>query len=374
MNKKEISEIRRRVRPDKSNIRHIYGCYVNSNKEIISKFDESLGLMDKDGQEKYVSLLKKALSGTPGKNLVNLSFTTKQVAGSDEHKLLSALRRTELKDALILDEFYSCVVRGLDMGDLNYLILIAFDAYDVPKSSKTGEREESEDVFRYIICSICPVKTSKPVLHYSSEESRFENLSLAQIVASPEIGFMFPSFDDRSANIYSALFYTKDTKGIHEELIDAIFKTEVPMPAKRQQETFGSVVQKTLDRECTLDVVQAVHEELKDRIEIHKESKDPDPLELSYSEMADILEKSGMDGEQRDMFISECRENFGEDRPLSPENLVSTGKFEICTENVQIKADPSFSRFITTRVIDGKKYILIPADGEVAVNGIDIHI
>ena len=374
MNKKEVAEIRRRVNPDKSNIQHIYGCYVNSQKEIISKFDESLGLLERTEQEKYISLLKKALSGSLGKNLVDLSFTTRQVTDGDEHKLLSALRKSELKDDELLDRFYNCVVQSLDMGDLNYLILIAFDSYDVPHFGKSGELEESTDVFRYILCSICPVKTGKPLLHYSPDDERFESLSLAQIVSSPEVGFMFPTFDDRSTNIYDALFYTRDTKGIHEDLINAIFKTEVPMPARQQKEAFGNVIRETLSNDCRFNVVQAVHEELKERIELHKESKDPEPLTVTYDDLADILEKNGMDADRKDSFISGCKERFGEDKDLSPDNIIDSRKFEICTESVKINVDPAYSSFIKTQVIDGRKYILIPADSGVEVNGIEIKI
>lgn len=375
MNKKELNEIRKRVRPDRTNIQRIYGCYVNGSKEIISRFDESVGLLSKEEQEKYIGLLKKTLSGALGKNLQNINFTTRQVAEGEEHKLLSSMRRTGLKDPLILDEFYNSVVRSLSLDDSNYLILLAFDAYDVPSYNKNGEKtDESENVFNYILCCVCPVKTSKPVLHYSDEEKCFHNLSLSQIVGAPEIGFMFPAFDDRAANIYSALFYSRDTKGMHGEFIDAVFKTEVPMSPRQQQDAFTSVIAETLEKDCNFDVIQAVHEELRERIAVHKDSKDPEPLELTVEEVEEILEKSGMDGDKREDFISNCTEQFGKDKLLAPDNIISSKKFELATEQVKISVSPEFSGFIRTEVIDGKKYILIPADGNVEVNGINITI
>ena len=57
MNQKEVSELRRRFRPDKSAVSRIYGCYVNSSREIVSYLDESLGSMPQDEVEKYLSLL-----------------------------------------------------------------------------------------------------------------------------------------------------------------------------------------------------------------------------------------------------------------------------------------------------------------------------
>lgn len=375
MNKKELREIRRRVRPDRTNIQHIYGCYVNSQKEIISTFDESLGLLPKEEQEKYITILKKTLSGALGRNLLDISFTTRQVVDGDEHKLLTALRRTELKDAVLLDEFYKSVVAALNMENMNYLLLLAFDAYDVPKFDRNGEKDgESEEVFNYILCSVCPVKTGKPVLSYSSEENRFHNLSLSQVVASPELGFMFPAFDDRSANIYNALFYSRDTKGVHEDFIDAVFKTEAPLSPLQQKEAFSAAVSRSLEKECSFDVIQSVHEELRERIETHKESKDPEPLTVSAEEVCEILEKSGVSEESREAFAASCKEHFGDNKLISPDNIINSKKFEISTEKVKISVSPDYSAFIRTQIIDGKKYILIPAEAGAEINGIPVNI
>ena len=86
MNKKEISELRRRFKPEKNNISQVHGCYVNGKGEVISYIDESLRTMPQEEAEKYLSLLGKALSGTPGKNLIDIVFSTAQVVDSDEHR------------------------------------------------------------------------------------------------------------------------------------------------------------------------------------------------------------------------------------------------------------------------------------------------
>ena len=83
MNEKEISEIRRRFRPDRSGISHIRGCYVNENREIVSQFDQSLGLMSQEESEKLLAILRRTLSGTLGKNLADITFSTQQAVDSD---------------------------------------------------------------------------------------------------------------------------------------------------------------------------------------------------------------------------------------------------------------------------------------------------
>ena len=375
MNQKELNEIRRRIKPERSSIDHIYGCYVNSNREIISYIDESLGLLSKEETEKYLALMKKTLSGSLGRNLMDLSFATKQVVDSDEHRLLSALRRTELKDALLREEFFKCIIDAVDMGEDNYLILTAFDAYDVPHYGKDGNEDDSRgEVFRYMLCCLCPVKTGKVQLGYVAEEKRFHNSVINQIVSAPELGFMFPSFDDRSTNIYNALFYSRNIGEVHQDFIDAVFKTQVPMSARQQRETFSAVLCETDEKPLSYDVVQSVHEQLSDRIIVHKESKDPEPLTISGAELGDILETSGLSNEQVETFRKNIDKQFGEDAELRPANIIDSKKLEICTPEVKVSVDPKFGYLVQTRVIDGRKYILISADSGVEVNGIAVNI
>lgn len=374
MNLKELNEIRRRIRPGRSSITHVYGCYVNGAKEIISSIDESLGILSEEEQEKYLSLLKKSLSGTLGKTLLNLSFATKQVVDSEEHRLLSALRKTELKDPVLRDEFYKCIINSLSLEDDNYLILMAFDSYDVPRRSKDGRNEDSGEVFKYILCAVCPVKSGKAQLGYDAEEKRFHTASIGQAVAAPELGFMFPAFDDRAANIYGALFYSKSTDEIHQDFIDAVFRTEAPMSAGRQREAFGSILAESAEGRLGYELVRSVHEQLSEKIALHKESKDPEPLSISAAEMGDILENGGFSPEQTDSFCKNLERDFGPNAELSPANIIDSKKLEIVTPEIKLSIDPKLSYLVHTQVVDGRKYILVPADTGVEINGISVEV
>ena len=370
MNQKELREIRRRFQPERSGITHIYGCYVNSQREIISELDEALGLLTKEEGEKYLSLLKKALSGALGKNLLDISFATKQVMDSEEHRLLSALRKSELQDAELRGSFYRTVIDAIDMEDTNYLILLAFDAYDVPHYGKDGNPDDAGEVYRYMVCAVCPVKSGKAELGYVAEEKRFHSSLLGQIVAAPTLGFLFPSFDERSTNIYNALLYTRSTEDDHQSFIDAVFRTEVPMPARRQRDTFSQVLEESLEKKGSFEVLRSVHEQLSERIALHRESKDPEPLRLSVDELGEILENSGSAPEEVERFRKNCAESFGPDALLAPGNIADPKRLNIESQEIKISLDPKLSYLIETREIDGRKYILIPADAGVELNGI----
>ena len=339
MNQKELNELRRRFRLDKNNFSRVYGCYVNSNKEIIAWVDTSMGLMRQEEQEMYLALLKKSLSGALGKNLVDVVFSTQQVADSDEHRLLQTLRQTELKDPPSRETLCRKIIECIDMGETNYLILLAADAYDVPHRSKDDEiqADASSEVFKYFVCSICPVKAPTLELRYDLDQSEFHSSSTGYIATSPELGFLYPAFDNRTANIYNVLFYSKNAAEIHQEVIDALFHVDPPMSAEEQKNAFGSALADALDKDCSYDVVQSVHEQIA-------------------------------------AFQRECDEQYGENAALNPNNIIESKKFEITTPEVKISIAPENSYMIEARVINGRKYLLIPADDGVEVNGIGVSI
>ena len=376
MNQKEVSELRRRFRPEKSAVSRVYGCYVNgSSREIISYLDESLGNMPQEEAEKYLSLLKKSLSGALGKNLIDVVFSTRQVADSDEHRLLSALRESGLKDGEIRETFYRTVTGALDMGDSNYLILLACDTYDVPHRGGDGEMDPdgSDQVFSYIVCSVCPVKNCKMELGYFPGENEFHSCAAGQIVSAPELGFLFPAFDGRAANIYNALFYSRKPDQIHQEFLDAVFHTEPPMSAAEQKEAFEGALAGALENTCSLEVIQAVHGRLLEKIEANREDKEAEPLALSAGEIGGILRDCGVPEERAEVFQQQCGQAFG-GAALNPENLIDAKRFDVKTEQATISIDPAYSYLVETRIIDGRKYLLIPAGEGVEVNGLSVGL
>ena len=375
MNDKEIGEIRRHMRRDRSNMTAIYGCYVNAQKEIITEFNQSLGIMPENESEKYFALLKRTLSGGIGKNLIDITFKTSQVAGSEEHGLLMKLRETKLKDEEARQKFYQKVIESVTMED-NYLILLGCDSYDVPFKSKDdfSQSDNSDQVYTYLTCAVCPVKMTKPNLHYVAEEKLFHDGAINQMVSAPVLGFLFPAFDNRSTNIYNALYYTKDAKDNHEAFVEAVFNAPIPLPAAEQKQAFQALLGATLGEECSLDVVQTVHDEICQRIEMHKEAKVPEPLMIAKDDVKAVLKSCGVSEDNLAKFSVDYDETFGFEADLHPKNIIDNKKFEIKTPDVSIKVAPDRADLIETRIIGGVKYILICADENVEVNGVNIHI
>ena len=375
MNEREISELRRRFRPDKSNIGQVRGCYVSDKGEILAQFTQSVNLMAEDEKEKVLTVLKKTLSGGLDKNLTDLNLPTRQVAEGQEHKLLMTLRDSSLADDEAAETFFAKVIQTVSM-ESNYLILLAADTYDVPFKGKDGSSfsDGSDEVYRYILCSVCPVKLSKSALSFHCQDQSFHNSKTDWIVSAPELGFLFPAFDDRSTNLYGALSYTRDAADNHEEFVRAVFGIDAPMAAAAQQESFQAVLHTSLQEDCSMQVVQAVHAQFSDLIQEYKESRDKEPLVISKPEVNHMLKTCGVDEARIDAFGKEFDEVFGEHADLSPKNLVNPRKFHVITPDVKIQVAPEKRELIETRVLGGVKYLLIRAEEGVEVNGVPVTI
>ena len=372
---KEIGEIRRHLRRDRSAITHLYGCYVNDNKEIITSFRQSTALMPENESDKYFALLRRTLSGGLGRNLIDLSFKTSQVAGSPEHKLLMDLRECKLQDEELLATFFQKIIDSVVLEG-SYLILLGCDSYDVPFKGKDdiASRDQSDEVYTYLICTICPVKQTKANLHYVPEEKLFHDGAMNQMVSSPALGFLFPAFNDRATDIYSTLYYTHDISVSQDALIEALFNVPVPQPAAEQKKTFEALLTTSLGEECSLDVVQTVHDQISQRIELHKEAKVPEPLLIGKEEVKEVLASCNVSDAAMAKFSVSYDEAFGFEADLHPKNIIDNKHFELKTPDVVIKVDPARSDLIETRVIGGVKYIMICADEDVEVNGVSISI
>ena len=303
MNDKEIAELRRRFRADKTSISRIRGAYVNEKREIISEMDQSVALMSETEADEILSLLKKTLSGKIDTNLIDIHFTTQQVMESPEHKLLCNLRETALQDNDLVHALYQKIIGSLELEG-NYMILLASDAYDVFTYRKDGAKDdESSEMFRYILCCVCPIKMAKPALSYYVRENCFRNIVADSMISPPALGFMFPAFDNRSTNLYGALYYTRATDNSHKEFTDAVFNAgPLPMPATEQKETFRSVLADATGEACSLPMVRSVHAQLHQAMEEHKISKEPEPLVVDKYAIRDMLGFCGVPEENIEQF------------------------------------------------------------------------
>ena len=374
MNEKEIAEIRRHYRYDRSNITRICGCEVNKNKEIISEFDQSIGMMSEEDANGMLGLLKKALSGSLGRNLLEINFTTDQVNNSEKYALISNLKASELRDLTLRTVLYNKIIENFEI-DGSYIIVLGYDEFDVfDISADAMDSAESTSVFSYMICAICPIKEGKVQMSYYSPEKCFRSVTSDSVVSRPEVGFVFPVIEDGSTNIYKALYYTKNLENNYSELVDALFENEAPMPAKVQTQTFSEILEDTVNDECSLRVVSSIHAQLNQIIEESKNEKEEELPLVTKKDAGDMLRFCGVSEEKIEAFEQSFDECFGENAEIAPKNLSNSKQMQIETPDVTVKVNAGRTGAVETRIIDGVKYILIRADEDVTVNGVSINI
>ena len=372
MNKKEILEIRKQFTPANCAITRICGCYVDheKNKKLESK-DAFLSLPEEEAF-KYFDIFKKTLSGTVGKNMLNMEFPIDAEMPGGTQEFLLKLRNSKLEDDMLLEEFYDKVIATYEYAE-NYYIILIHAMYDVPgKTSDDLEMfDASDEVYEYLLMSICPVSLSKAGLCYNAEDNRIEDRIRDWIVDMPDKGFLFPAFNDRSTDLHSMLYYTKKSSDLQPEMIDQLLGAKMPMSADDQKESFQMIIEDTLGEEGDYETVRNIHETLNDLIEEHKE--EPEPLALDMTEMKKVFEQSGVDAEKMENFERNFEENAGEKATLLASNITETKKFNIETPDVVIIVNPDRADLVETRIIDGRQCLVIPVDDHIEVNGINVR-
>lgn len=372
MTKQEISEIKKLMTPKKCSITRICGCYVDGEKNKKTKLQQAFLALPEEEMFKYFEILRKALSGTPGKNLLTLDFPLRSEEKGGTQEFLLRLRDSKLKDDSLLEEYYDRIIAQYEYVG-NYLILVIHDVYDVPGKSSDGiEMEDaSDEIYEYILTCICPVELSKPGLSYDVLENTFRNRIRDWVVGLPETGFLFPAFTDRSSDIHSTLYYSKDPEDLREGFVQELLGCPLPLSAKGQQETFQTLIEETLGEDCGIELVKNIHDRLTEMAEEHKE--EPEPLVLAKNEVKTILADSGVSNEKLDAFDRCYDETAGETTSLLANNVMNTRTFEVRTPDVVIKVSPDRTDLIETRNINGRECLVIALDGGVMVNGITVR-
>ena len=383
MDKKSVNELRRRLKKDNCSFTKMCGCYIDDHKNKVTNLDESFLNLEDDEFFKYLEIAKKVLSTNLGNNLLELDFPLDEEKPGGHQQFLMGLKKSALTDEGLLNRFYDMMIENYDsLG--NYLILLFHDRYDVmTKTSDNMKLDESEEVYEYIICAICPMILSKPGLGYNQSEQKIGTLNREWMVGMPETGFVFPAFNERATDIHSVLMYTADAKNPHQELITEILGCKIKKTFAQKQNLLCEMVAEATDVEVVNDIMESVNIELAQIC--HSE---PEEIEISKEHVTDALEYAGL-GETRASEISnEYISALKEDELPLLENMVTNKAAKIVKDNnekaflkeeikelnrkieevtgscedIIIRVNESKKPLIRREMIDGENCLVIPID------------
>ncbi|MBU3178453.1 DUF4317 domain-containing protein [Clostridium estertheticum] len=340
MRRKDILELKRRFKKEQCTFTKVCGCYVNGEKHTILKFRESFLNLDEEEYFKYLEIAKKVLSGTIGNNILELNFEVNEDFTNERQTSLMQLKNSQLKDDTFLDNLYDLIIDNYDYTG-NFLILFYHDAYDVISKTRDNIKiDESEEVYEYVLCAICPVSLSEPGLRYFEEENKIKARIRDWVVESPTNGFVFPAFIDRSADVNSIMYYTKNAKDTHTELMEDVLGCLSKQTATVQKETFQSIIKDSfsLDEIKADKIFMDIQENLSTMIEEYNElndDADSEPISLTKKDIQNLLIESEVPDEITTMIENSYVENFGDDSTLA-KNLIDTKALKA---NVQRKKE-----------------------------------
>ena len=406
MNKKEINEIKSLYDTVQDcSILKLAGCYVNSDKEKVKTFQEPFYNLPEEEMYKYLEIFRKTLSGTPGRNLHDMAFTDQygQDPGTGK-SLLEEIRKTELNDESVLDGFYDRVIENYQYAG-NYLILMIFQSYDVPGVTTDGiEMEDaSEEVFSYILCSICPMKLTKPGLGFDDDLGEIHTLRQIFAVELPETGFLYPAFNGRSADDGAILFSSKQTDHLQDRFLKNVLGVSATLPARQQKEGFTEFVADVLGEDSGFETVLSVQENLSEAVRSKKNEAAGETVFLDKDTVRSVFEQSGVSEEKMQSFSRKFDEQFDpsrlqkkqmeadssgseelpfKDDPPRPEikveeklfadNVVPVRNFEVKSKDMVLRINSRHTDLIDMRIVDGKKCLVIELTDDLTVNGIPV--
>ncbi|AAK78705.1 uncharacterized protein YheU (UPF0270 family) [Clostridium acetobutylicum] len=367
MNKKDILELKRRFKKDECTFTRMCGCYVDAQKNIVLKINETfLNLRDEEFF-KYLEIAKKALSGTVGNNLLELNFPLDGENMDSRQLSLLSLKKSALKDAALLDSFYNLIIDSYDYAG-NFLILIFHDAYDVmTKTTDNSKLDESEEIYEYLLCAICPVSLSKAALGYLEDENRIGARNRDWIVGPPDLGFVFPAFTDRSTDIHSIMYYTKNAKDTHPELMEQALGCSSKQTATEQKEAFNTIIRKAIgsDDAKSDHLFMEIQETLNNIVDENStvNGTDAEPVILTNDNIQDILVESGIPEEITEKIEKSYKEEFA-DTPPVVENLIDKKALAANEQRKKEKRLEQKVQVLEERLEQTKKEIVEDSDKE----------
>lgn len=376
MNKKEVSEIKRLFNKNKCHVRKLCGCYVDAEKNIKTEVKHAFLSLDEEEMFKYINIFRSCLSGSLGRNLINLEFPIEQEETGGTQEFLLRLRDSRLEDDELIEQFYNKVIEYYEYAE-NYYIILAHAAYDIPGITSDGLEMDDASIYVYehLICCICPVKLEKSNLCYNAESNTIETTIRDWLVDVPAHGFLFPAFNDRNTDIHSMLYYTRKSENPNTSFMDNMFACRRPLTSKEQNGVFQTIIEQSLGDDCSFETVKSIHENINEMIEEQKDL--PEPVILDKNDVKGLLVKSGIKEENLNDFDENYERIFhDEDTEITSEtnltaaNITNPRNLEVKTTDVVIKVKPERSDLIETRIIDGIPYILIQVNEHVELNGV----
>ncbi len=375
MNRKELAEIRNHFDPEAKyfTMERVLTAFVDTNRNVRGmtlRYATSV-----PGVETRIlyETMKKVMNLNLGKQSSELPFREHAYGDDGIQTALTALLASELKDEELMQQFLTKLAETVD-SDAPYAVLAAYCKYDTPKKNKMGDldAEFSDQVFKYLVFALCPVKKKESMLIYNQfddEILQFEDQN-AVLSKAPSDGFLFPVFSDRATDVHHVMYYTKTPNEPNENLVSSFLECDAEPPVEADQQGMKEILGTLLGDTLTYETVTKVNEKLGEIVA--KNKTDDAPTEVTGRILHRMLSEAGVSEDK----LVDTEKVFSEhvESTLKPERLVAP-KTVIKTPEIVVNVKNSAKDKVRLETVGGRRCMIIELDEAVIeVNGYDLKV
>lgn len=373
MNKKEISEIKKNFNDDCGffTVNRVVTAFVDSEKNIKCKTNKLYNTIEQDESELIMINLKKVLSGTIGKNLLEYQFPKDAYLEGGAQTFFYEILQSKFIDDEVTDKFLNEIVEKMEYVS-TYTIFSAHCTYSVLNKNKNDDFEEEADHdYNFIITAICPVNLRIDGLIYNEENNSIaKKESSDRIVELPSDGFLFPLFSDRTADVNGVLYYTKNAKKPNTSIVDELLGCEFVMSCDSEKETFQAILNNVVGDELDYDVITTVNEKIQEIVD--QNAHETEIPTIDNNKLSSILWEAGVSQDKLEV-LPKVYENAMGEKTLTAMNLVEK-KTVVSVPSITVNIGKDAVDKVKTQIIDGRKCLVIALDDpEIKINGMDTN-
>lgn len=396
MNKKEVSEIKKQFKQENDHmvVNKIATYYVHKNEADEGQVRIMADYETSDAVQKYIpsteadyyfDICKKTLSGQLGKSLIEYPVPLEELQDEGKCKKLSDLLQSNLNNKDLLTEYVKSFAENYTFAG-DYVLCITHCTYDVPQKKKSRDEVEDEAadteniVYNFMVVSICPMEYSDFGLAYKKDAQILQHdVCDYKFVRPPVSGFLFPVFNNRTADVNSVLCFFKNKKEPDTCLVENILGCKMALSSEDEKNKFNDLLtkvaaEKSLSNNLAVDysITQEIHSQISDLIA--KTSANTEITELDCEQIKDILRDSGISDDKLADFDEEYAHIIGQDVKLKAVNVINATKMDIKSPDVVINVKSNKSDRVVAQTVNGKKCLVIALDEDVEINGLNVKV
>ena len=374
MNKKELNVLKKNF-SDKCGFftfNQVIRAFVDSDKNILCKHHSLIGVLPSEEQDLLIETLRKGLSGTLGKNLIQYAFPDSEYLEDGAQNILYKSLKSKFLDETENDKFLNNIVSNIDYTS-TFVIFSAHCTYTLFRKDKNDEQTEESNDYNFILTVICPVELGEDILIFDENDNNIclipkKNRNISRV---PTDGFLFPVLTGGDPDINSVLCYTSKPKEPNKSIAEKVLGCETSFTAVGERAVFCKVLSEVMGNDLDYTVITQVNEKIAEEIKEHR--FDEKPTTIDHTRLKDILIDVGVEDTKLEKVQTIFNTTTG-GKPLTATNLV-TPKTVIALPDITVNISKEATNKVRTSLIGGRRCLVIDIDDpNVVINGLETTI